>query len=46
MIYSVFLFFSLKESIKMHVSGDLIETCLHFCKLGLANPHNELTIKD
>jgi len=31
MIYSVFfMVFSLKESIKMHISGDLFETCLHF----------------
>jgi len=28
----------------MHVSGDLIETCLHFCNLGLAKLHKELTI--
>jgi hypothetical protein len=30
----------------MHVSGDLIETCLHFCNLGLAKLHNKLTISD
>jgi hypothetical protein len=28
----------------MHVSGDLFETCLHFCKLGLAKLHKKLKI--